>query len=117
MKFVAKKDFANVPALGLKDLEIPTHVPKGYRFKIGTADALGELSESDKQLVAQLVVSKAAIPDDGDKFNISAIAKVDAEVKSAKDAAAKVPKAQTAEELIASAVATALIEAGIIKTK
>ena len=117
MKLVARKDFANVPAVGIQNLEVVTHVPKGFRFSIGKGDALGDLSESEKQLVAQLVVSKAAIPDDGDKFNAAAIVKVDAEVKASKEAVANTPKPKTMEELVAAAVAKALVEAGAIKTK
>ena len=117
MKLVAKKDFANVPSLALTGLEVPTHVPKGKRFAVGAAELFADLSQTEKTLVAQLMVSKAVVADDSDKANVAAIAKIDAEVKAEAIAAAKAAKPVSMEEAVASAVASALVAAGVIKAK
>jgi len=115
MKLIAKKDFANVKSLGLKDLKIPTHIPKGTRFSVGTTEIWDDLTEAEKRTVAQLVTSKSVVEDND--ANKAVVAKIDAEVKAEAVAAAQAVKAPTMPELVASAVAGALAEAGLIKSK
>jgi len=82
MKLVTKRDFANVPRLGLTidpkvpGFKHPNHVHKGYRFEIGTAEKFDDLSDDDKKLVAELMVSQATVA----AADTAEVAKIDAEV-------------------------------------
>ena len=118
MKFVAAKDFANVKSLNLTldpkadNFVHELHVPKGHRFEVGTGETLElEPVQANKVLIAQLIVSKSAVGDN--EKNKPLIKKIDAEVAAANKAAAKQEKAQSLPELIAAAVAKALVEAGV----
>jgi hypothetical protein len=69
MKLVAKRDFANVPALRLKLTEKTpgfVHeniVHKGLRFEVGPSDDFKNLHPSEKEVVTQLLSANAAILD------------------------------------------------------
>jgi|SRR5208283_3422939 len=112
MKLVAKKDFANVKALGLtvdKKNDGFVHenvVHKGYRFAIGKPDIFDDLTENDKVIIVRLVSQAQVAVFDDDK-NKAAVAKIDAEVK-AENAAATAAPTVSFEERIAAAVALAL---------
>jgi hypothetical protein len=59
MKFIATKDFRNVPGL---ELEIdkalhPSHIHKGALFEIGKGAELKDCSKTDQQTIAQLIVA------------------------------------------------------------
>ena len=115
MKFVAKKDFANAPALGLKLTEKTPgfvhelHVHKGHRFEVGSTDIFDDLKPNEKDVVAQLIAGKSAVYDS--TANKSVIAKIDAEVEA--DAAAedkRKEKAAAAESITVAGVLAALPE-------
>src|ERR1017187_3526579 len=82
MKLVAKRDFANVPSLGLTidpktpGFKHPKHVHKGYRFEIGTSPTFDGLNDAEKKIVAELKVSHAV----ADASDLAACAKIDEEV-------------------------------------
>ena len=121
MKLVARKDFANVPALGLKLNEKTegfiheNHVHKGHRFEVGSTDIFDDLKETEKVIVAQLMVSKSAVINNDSNKHV--IAKIDAEAKieRAAEKSASEKAATSLPELIAAAVATALASVGVIK--
>jgi hypothetical protein len=120
MKLVACKNFANVPSLGLKvnpeDVGFvhPLHVHKGYRFDIGTGKIYGDsktqtdLTQPERTLIAQLIVSKSAVIDDGSSESKAVIARIDAEVAVERKADAAAAKVLSQPEMIAAAVASAL---------
>jgi hypothetical protein len=97
MKLIAKRDFANVPALRLQLTgETPGFVHenivhKGHRFEIGTAPEFKNLHPSEKEVVTQLIASHAAILDIAPNQAAIAVivAEVAAEAKRAAAAAAK----------------------------
>jgi len=119
MKLVAKKDFFNVKNLSLNLDPKDTgkidkfHVPKGFRFTIGTATVFKDLTQDQKVLVSQLMLSQCTVIDDEKSSESqSDIAKIDAEVAAEKAAAEKV-KANTplsVPEQIALGVAQALAQ-------
>jgi hypothetical protein len=123
MKLVARRDFANVPKLGLKLTDGTKgfvhagHVHKGHRFEVGTSDIFEDLKVEDQATVAQLIGSRCAVYDvDANK---AVLAKIDAEVSEAARQSKSVNAAPSMAELIASAVsgavAKALADAGVIK--
>ena len=122
MKFVARKDFANVPSLKLPLTKSTPgfvhelHVHKGHRFEVGKAETLElEDNQSNKVIIAQLIVSKSAVIDN--EKNKPLIAKIDAEVAAERKQAESAKSMPSMPELIAAAVAGALAEAGLVKVK
>ena len=65
MKLIAIRDLANVKPLGLDaavlKLAHENHIPKGTEFNIGRTEVFGDLTASEKVIVAQLNASKSAI--------------------------------------------------------
>ena len=125
MKLIAIRDFACVPALAAagvtpdpKDegFQHANHIHKGMRFSIGTTEDYEALTAPQKELVQQLVGGPRCCIYDTDRnaAKIKTILDGIAKDRAAAKAASKTP---TMEELIASAVATALVSAGVIKSK
>jgi hypothetical protein len=98
MKLVAIRKFHNSKRVGLKldsktpNFEHELEVPKGHRFDLGgEAKTLkGVVNDSDKELIARLVSSKAVIVDDGSPEAQDYLKQLDREVA----AEAAVRKAQ-----------------------
>ena len=114
MKLIAAKHFANVKSLGLKLdpahklFQHEAHVPKGYRFSVGDAEAFDGLTEAEKVIVRQLVHSRSVIFDT--KENAAKVADLEKEVAAEIAFAKKQEKAESVglQDLIASAVTAAL---------
>jgi hypothetical protein len=91
MKFVAIRDLANVPSIGITvdpkspGFKHPKHIHKGYRFTFGSTDIFDDLPQSEKLTVSQLLVSKGVVIDDGSAASNAAIAKVEAEIAEDKE--------------------------------
>ena len=106
MKFIAKRGFANVPAMKrfirVEELtEHPGHIQKWHRFEIGTAVDFNGLSDNDKELVAHLFSAQVI----GEAANKEVVAKVEAEIEADKKRAAADAK------LNAKAAGTSVIDA------
>jgi hypothetical protein len=86
MKLVAKKDFANVPVLGITiDPKTPgfvhsDHIHKGFRFSIGKSEDPKELSRPERTLIVSLVSSESVVVDK--PGNEKLIAEIDASAKA-----------------------------------
>jgi hypothetical protein len=86
MKFVAKKEFLNVPALGLTLTEKTpgflneNHIPLGHRFSIGSADVFKQCTESERKVITALISSESVIVDTA--AHAADIAKIDALAKT-----------------------------------
>ena len=118
MKFVAKTSFHDAPELSLvipetaPNFEHSQMIPKGHRFEIDPkAKSLGGVTkESDKQLIAKLVMFDLVIVDDGSPESKDAIAKVDGEIQAdkASAAAAESKKPMSVADQIALGVSKAI---------
>lgn len=111
MKFIALKDFRNVPSLGLKfdDANQNHHIDKGETLELGQGKTLKECNAHDKQIIAQLVVS-GCVGDAADEKVVAAV-KAEIELDKRREAAAK----KTAAESNNSALVAQLLE--VLKTK
>lgn len=124
MKLVAATAFYNTKVLGIKldpkDEKFldKNHVHKGARINIGTAENFADLGATEQEHVGTLLKRGLVVFDDKANAENGVIAKIDKEA-DAEHAAHK--KASTPppsmEELVARAVAKALLEAGLIKPK
>jgi hypothetical protein len=98
MKFIAKKDFLNVPALGIVlNEKTPgfvnaNHVHRGHRFSIGSDDVFKKCTDSERKIITALISSESVVVDN--QANTEAVAKIDAEMKT--KAARKASAAQSA---------------------
>lgn len=122
MKLVAARDIYNVSKLSLtadtkQEHEFPVKhakvILKGTRFSVGTSEASAELNDADKEKVLWLHHSKAAVV-----ATDKSVERIDREVTEdiARQKREQVAK-PSMEELIAGAVASALVAAGVIKAK
>lgn len=127
MKLIAIRDFANVPSLqvgkgsdGKFPVEFPheNHVPKGYKFSIGTGETIEGLKASDKETIAALLGSKAVIIDnEANSKKVAAVLKEAAQEKADAKIKSEAPAAKSLGEQIADGIAAALIAAGITPKK
>ena len=87
MKLIAKKDFINVPSLGVVlTEETPgfvnsNHIHTGHRFEIGRSEKFKELKQDEQDLITRLISSESVVVDND--ANKTIIAKIDAEAKAA----------------------------------